>query len=342
MSNCNKKTNCSDCVEIVKGVKGSRGKGGTPGVPGADGIDGAVGPQGIPGTPGAPGAPGIDGAAGAVGPQGPPGSGSSIMDTNWKNLDGFSHYSGAPKPQVRRIGNTLHFRGVATVPLSILPTSTTAISLLSLNGYDDKYYNNTFVGANGCSIPVSSGTITTGQVLFNLGLSCIPISITAAGNLLDGTYVKKNVIATREIILPDGVESMSYSCVVSVGFTPNKNLFISTMQALEKSDGTAVNNLIKKSPLHLITSYASNTAGSVTEKIPVYKIIDAATDFNVHGANTSNVPNILQNFTHASLQHQFNIDLGMPKTIGGLQVQLDGLMAFLEPCNTETNLGTIC
>ena len=266
MSNCNKKTNCSDCVEIVKGVKGSRGKGGTPGVPGADGVDGAVGPQGPQGAQGTPGTNGINGATGAVGPQGPPGSGSSIMDTNWKNLDGFSHYQGAPKPQVRRIGNTLHFRGVATVPLSATPTGA-VIQLLSLNGYDNQYYNNTFVGLNGCSVPVSSGTITTGQVLFNLGNSCIPISITAAANQLDGTYVKKNVIATREILLPDGVESMSYSCVVSVGFTPNKNLFISTMQALEKSDATAVNNLIRKSPLHLITSYASISASSFTPSI---------------------------------------------------------------------------
>ena len=46
---------------------------------------------------------------------------ANILDTGWIDLDGFGYYSGPTtltlKPQARRIGNVIHFRGLVNIPI---------------------------------------------------------------------------------------------------------------------------------------------------------------------------------------------------------------------------------
>ena len=49
---------------------------------------------------------------------------AKVQDTGWVNLDGFDWYSGSAdvpgvRPQCRRVGNMIHFRGLAFIPLAV-------------------------------------------------------------------------------------------------------------------------------------------------------------------------------------------------------------------------------
>jgi hypothetical protein len=38
----------------------------------------------------------------------------------------------------------------------------------------------------------------------------------------------------------------------------------------------------------------------------------------------------------------FSCDAGEPDQIGGFEFSLDGMIAYLDPCNTETGFSTVC
>jgi hypothetical protein len=331
---CDCKKNKSCCKDVTKTARGQRGKKGEPGV-GPTGPIGLTGPQGLSGSNGANGINGTNGLQGIQGIQGPAGLSTMPMDTNWKDLIGFSHYTGAVKPQCRRIGNIIYFRGIAVVPLAVTNASTQSIALASFASYENQVYSATYTGANGCTI---SATVN-GRVQFNLGDNCIPISVTGNLTQLDGDYVKKNIIATRDINIHYPTSAVTLSTVVSIGMTANKNLFIDTLQELELTNNSPT-NILQSSPLHFISS---NVA--LNDYVPNYKITTP-----VHGTNETNLhasPLSVGAGTHGvkapyATQYPFAVNLGNPSQIGGLQIQLDGFHVFLETCNTETNFQFPC
>ena len=335
MCNCKKDKSC--CKDVTKTSKGERGKTGPQGI-GQTGPIGLTGPQGLAGSNGANGINGTNGLQGIQGIQGPAGSSTMPMDTNWKDLVGFGHYSvGATKPQCRRIGNVIYFRGIVVVPLATTITSPAVIPLNGFAGYEGQIYSATYTGVGGCSLP--SGT--PGLVQFNLGQNCIPVSVTAALTQLDGDYVQKNIIATRDINIgvTPATTAVTLSTVVSIGMTAGKNLYIQTLEDLEFTNNRPTNPA-QSSPLHFISS---NVA--LNDYIPNYRIttpVHLTTETNLHasppsvGAGTHNIKALY------ATQYPFAVNLGNSKTIGGLQIQLDGFHVFLSTCNTETGFQYIC
>jgi len=331
MCDCKKDKSC--CKDVTKTSKGERGKTGPQGI-GQTGPIGLTGPQGLAGSNGANGINGTNGLQGIQGIQGPAGSSTMPMDTNWKDLVGFNHYTAATKPQCRRIGNVIYFRGIAVVPLATTITSPTAIPLVSFASYESQIYSATYTGVNGCSLP----SATPGLVLFNLGASCIPISVTGALTQLDGDYVNKNIIATRDINI-GSTTAVTLSTVVSIGMTANKNLYIQTLEDLEFTNNRPTNTA-QSSPLHFISS---NVA--LNDYIPNYRIttpVHLTTETNLHASPLSVGANTYDIKAPYATQYPFAVNLGNSKTIGGLQIQLDGFHVFLSTCNTETGFQYIC
>ena len=107
---------------------------------------------------------------------------ANITDSGWVDLDGFTYYSGVPKPQCRRIGNQIHFRGTVFVPLENPSSPGSVVVLSSTSAYNSVSGCTTWSGVGGCTINAN------GAIQFNNGGSVIPVSVTA-GNL-DNSYFK--------------------------------------------------------------------------------------------------------------------------------------------------------
>jgi hypothetical protein len=193
---------------------------------------------------------------------------AKIQDTNWKDLEGFNFYSGVAKPQCRRIGNQIHFRGTAVVPLGN-PGSPSILVIYDGTSYNSPQGCDVFTGlSGGCNI------LPNGTVIFNQNTSVIPSSILSTATNLDGTYSLGYTVATRpiDINLQYGT---ALTAAVKVNITNDKKLTIEVLKKLEITN-TRPNGLLGGSPLRFITSRV--TQG---EYIPSYI------------SNVSNVHNVL-------------------------------------------------
>lgn len=134
---------------------------------------------------------------------------ADVVDTGWVNLNGFSYMSSNPgKPQCRRIGNEIHFRGYVIVPMGSASSGAggTINSAPNSDSYIPYAYGNTFNtitssnAADSCELlsyngnPWSSGTAI--GLRFNRGNSVIPTAVLPTGQSLDGSYT----LGTRQII----------------------------------------------------------------------------------------------------------------------------------------------
>ena len=85
------------------------------------------------------------------------------------------------------------------------------------------------------------------------------------------------------------------------------------------------------SPLRFITSNVR-----VGEYLPDY--IGTGTD--IHNApSNANFPLLSDTF---NATWPFSCDAGNENQVGGFNFRLDGLIAYLDPCNTETGLSIVC
>ena len=333
---CNCKTDKNCCKDVQKTSKGERGKKGDAGV-GLTGPIGLTGPQGLAGSNGANGTNGINGLPGPQGIPGTPGSGNMPIDTDWEDLIGFSHYTAARKPQCRRIGNVIYFRGIAVVPLAlnILTPTIGRQDLVSFASYETIASAATYTGVlSGCLLPPGS----PGVVQFNLGGNCIPVAVAQAITQLDDTYYKKNIIATRDVTI-SLTTAVTLSTVVSIGMTAGKNLFIETLEDLEFTNNRPT-NLAQSSPLHFISSNAA-----LNDYIPNYRIttpVHLTTETNLHASPLSVSPSTHNIKAPYATQYPFAVNLGNSRTIGGLQIQLDGFHVFLDTCNIDNTPGQAC
>lgn len=246
---------------------------------------------------------------------------ANITDTGWVDLDGFTYYSGVTKPQCRRIGNQVHFRGTVYVPLENPASPGSVVVLTATSAYNSIAGCTTWSGVGGCSISAN------GAISFNNGGSVIPASVTA-GNL-DGIYYKAWDVALR----PIDVNASSGTCLTSairVYITSTKGLSVQLVHDIEitTTRGLGVQG---NSPLRLVTSNVR-----LGEYLPNY--IGAGTD--IHNApSNANFPLVSDTF---NLTWPFSCDAGNENQIGGFNFQIDGLVAYLDPCNTETGFSTVC
>jgi hypothetical protein len=256
---------------------------------------------------------------------------ANIADTGWEDLLGFNFYSGVAKPQCRRIGNQIHFRGIVYVPID---NEGIVIPLTSSNAYNSVPSCNVFAGGGGCFIN------TNGSIVFNNQTSVIPTTVLNSATNLDNTYRLGYVIGTRQIDL-DATYGTALSAVFSVGITNTKQLYIAVLKDLEITSTRTNAANVGSSHLRYITSNV--TAG---EKVPDF----TSTQSTVHSSpfsgnvNTVTLPaplapdtQYLNNLTasYNTFTYPFTCDAGLESQIGGFVVILDGLIAYVDPCTTD-------
>jgi hypothetical protein len=246
---------------------------------------------------------------------------ANLTDTGWVDLNGFAYYSGVTKPQCRRIGNQIHFRGTVFIPLENPSSPGNVVTLSSTSAYNSVGGCTTWSGAGGCTIDAN------GAIQFNNGGSVIPASVTSAN--LDSSYSLGWIIATRGIDV-DATYGTSLSSAMNVSITNTKGLTVALVHDIEIT-ATRGSGVQGNSPLRFITSNVR-----LGEYLPNY--IAAATD--IHNApSNANFPLVSNTF---NLTWPFSCDAGNENQVGGFQFKLDGLIGYLEPCNTETGFSTVC
>jgi hypothetical protein len=246
---------------------------------------------------------------------------AKITDTGWVDLNGFAFYSGVAKPQCRRIGNQIHFRGTVFVPLENPSSPGSVVVLTSTSAYNSVGGCSTWSGTGGCTID------SNGAILFNNGGSVIPSSVTA-GNL-DGTYFKPWDVALRPIDV-DATYGTCLTSAIRVLVTSTKGLTVQLVHDVEitSTRGTGVQG---NSPLRLVTSNVR--AG---QYLPNY--IGTGTD--IHNApSNANFPLVSDTF---NLTWPFSCNAGNENQVGGFSFSIDGLTAYVDPCNSETGFSRVC
>lgn len=246
---------------------------------------------------------------------------ANLTDTGWVDLDGFTYYSGVAKPQCRRIGNQIHFRGTVFVPLENPSSPGAVVPLTSTSAYNSISGCTTWSGVGGCLINAN------GAISFNNGGAVIPPSVTA-GNL-DNTYFKAWDVALRAIDV-DPTYGTCLTSAIRVYVTSTKGLSVQLVHDIEISTtrGTGIQG---NSPLRLVTSNVR-----VGEYLPNYIAVGS----DIHNApSNANFPLVSDTF---NLTWPFSCDAGNENQIGGFNFTIDGLVAYVDPCNTETGFSRVC
>ena len=249
---------------------------------------------------------------------------ANIQDTGWVNLLGFDFYTGTlPKPQCRRIGNVIHFRGTAYVPLD--NGSGSVVNLTADNSYRTVYQVGTFTGIGGV-------TYDGGQrLVFNNDAGVIPTSVLDAGTNLDGVYRSTSNLAVREIQVVNGGSTSNGYLSASVLFfiDTNKKLKLITLDILEQNP-IDTSSEVGMSALRYITSNVV-TGGY----LPDY--LNAASE--LHSFTTSPAPaapdRTITSEASANYQWPITCNAGDRQQVGGFKISLDGLIAYVDPCNTD-------
>jgi hypothetical protein len=162
----------------------------------------------------------------------------SQLDTGWVNLNGFDYYQGlmaSQKPQVRRIGKQIHFRGNLYIPLGngiITP-------LVDPDTYRTTLSQTPYVGAGGVIYDADD------RLYFNsdgsVAQSVIPTSVLPVGTVLDGEYKLAREIASRQIrvfdvLQPPNLEGTALlHAPIELAILPNKQMRITALQTLEQN-----------------------------------------------------------------------------------------------------------
>ena len=237
---------------------------------------------------------------------------AKVKDTGWVDLAGFEFYSGtATKPQVRRVGNVLHFRGYIFVPLD-----NGAGGIHGLTSFAD--YNSI-----GTCIPGTSGagavSISTGGVIsFNAGSSVIPAAVTASP--LDADYRMPYPAVLSRPIIVTGSDGTVLTAACRIGITSAGVLYIGSLRDQEEISGAT--GFIGGSHLRFITSNVRSG-----ESIPNY--INTASD--IHNFPAAGVNNLVAetDFSGTDYTWPFSCDAGDSGNLGGFFATIEGLTAFL-------------
>jgi len=246
---------------------------------------------------------------------------ANITDTGWVDLNGFAYYSGVTKPQCRRIGNQIHFRGTVFVPLENPSSPGNVVTLSSTTAYNSVGGCGTWSGAGGCTID------SNGAIHFNNGGSVIPSSVTTS--TLDSVYSLGWIVATRGIDV-DATYGTSLSSMMNIYVTSTNGLTAAMVHDIEITS-TRGSGVQGNSPLRLLTSNVRSG-----EYLPNY----IASGSDIHNApSNANFPLVSDTF---NLTWPFSCDAGNENQVGGFAFKLDGLIAYLDPCNTEKDFSATC
>ena len=244
-----------------------------------------------------------------------------VTDSGWIDLLGFAYYSGVTKPQCRRIGNQIHFRGNVYIPLENPASPGSVVPLTSETAYNSVAGCTVWSGVGGCSINPS------GAITFNNGASVVPASITSSN--FDSLYRSGWQPIARQINI-NATYGTALTSVVNIFITSNKQLELQVLLDIEETS-TRPTGAIGNSPFRFITSNVRSG-----EYLPNYTA--AASD--IHNApSNANFPLVSDTY---NATWPFSCNAGSPSQIGGFEFSLDGMIAYLDPCNTETGFSITC
>jgi hypothetical protein len=259
---------------------------------------------------------------------------AKILDTGWVDLEGFNFYTGIEteslRPKVRRIGNTLHFKGQLMIPIDDGTGSPLLWQYSTVPPIDTYYLSTTVTPAS-----VGPGSValnTTGVITFNQGASVIPISIMGVAENIDDIYLKSDVIGFRRIQV-DGapVTSTILTTLGTITINDNKTLKIKVLKNQEQNvfSGTAAYN----------TSHLNYVVSHVIAGDNVPDFANANTNINSNtGAGTIG----LDLEYSAANTYPFSCNANSEQEVGGFIFILDGLLAYIDPCTTDIPTPIVC
>jgi hypothetical protein len=304
-----------------------------------------------------------------------------VQDTDWHPLNGFDWYFYAgpdfsdpngllhpiagstyfgrdDRPHARRIGNQIHFRGQAIVPLEndagidALPWDYN-ISI-NTNTYSKTARTAPFTGGAASSPTSFNGVVvdTNGQIIFNRQQEFIPNAVLPLGMHIDSAVVHPLQMTGRYISAYTGtLSNPTFSTVGSVLSTTIRpiiqmigNTRILKLQAIRDQEQSSGNQSQ--------TSFGTSIWNNVNTHVKAGDYFAQYGTAETTMAGAPNPPNVLTNVVGATgTTLQFNgavqplqltyltnywypvdFDGGDVEKLGGIFMQLDGMTAFISPC----------
>ena len=223
---------------------------------------------------------------------------ATINDTGWVDLIGFDHQVGIGLPQCRRIGNVIHFRGLAVIPLRNA-LGTGVLDIADANTYRTTNYVTPYVGPNGVYIDAD------GNLFFNNdgtgAQPVIPTSVVDTLTPLDSSYRHPRFYLNRDLAVETFLGSGIFGTALcgaagTLKINADKTLRFSPLSVLEQSiyDDPGA-NLIGNASLRNITtrfnsrSFMVNYGGTT----PFYDGSDSKTNSSVLSALSSTTIGVL-------------------------------------------------
>jgi len=259
---------------------------------------------------------------------------SKILDTGWVDLDGFSFYTGsdtdALRPRVRRIGNVLHFKGQVMIPIDDGTGAPLLWQYQNVPPIDTYYLSTTVTPASvGPGSVITSGS---GLITFNQGNVVIPSTVMGVAELLDDNYTKEFSTGYRRTQIDNAPDTSTI--LTTVGFlsiSSNKTLSFALVKNAEQNifSGTAAYDT---SHLNYIISHVR-----LGDYVPKFDNINTNVNSN---AAAGTIP--LNMEYNANLRYQFSCNANDETNLGGFIFQLDGLIAYINPCTTDIPTPIVC
>lgn len=241
---------------------------------------------------------------------------AQVQDTGWVDLLGFDFFlPGVQKPQCRRMGNQIHFRGGVVVPID---NGAGVVVPYTPSDYVSTQRSQVFAGPGGCTV------IVGGAIEFNNSTSIIPPSVLPALTTLDGSITNNWIVTARQIIGLNGglTTGLTLSTVLRPTMNSSGVLSLQTIRDVEENT-SAVGSGFGQSHLRYIVSDVRTG-----DKAPYYTSLST----NIHNNGVSGVIPLQVDFTTDT--YTFPCNAGEPDQIGGFAIRLEGFTVYLEPCTT--------
>ncbi len=295
---------------------------------------------------------------------------AKIQDTGWVELEGFDFYTSLKKPECRRIGNVIHYRGIVTVPLA----NTTVPAIVQMANTESPISTQAKAPYTG----LESGAVildTANQLItFNGGNSVIPSSVISTQRI-DGESNASYPSFLRRPLETTGGNGVLLHSTCRAFFNSSGILNISSLEDAETPAST--NDIPGNSSLRLITSnvragqrvpnYIDSSSNIHSFPVPIpfdntsgYSIGDIVEFNNLSYIAVVNIitptppavitnPDVTPNNWNVYVDrlqtetyndtYTISIDAGKVEDLGGFFFWLDGTTSFVnctEPIPTES------
>jgi hypothetical protein len=263
----------------------------------------------------------------------------SVSDTGWKNLEGFNYYTGAmntQKPQCRKIGKQIHFRGDVYIPIT---DGANVIPITTPNTYRTVPRITPFTGTGGVVYDAS------GNMFFNrsgaTAQSVIPTTVLPAIKLLDGEYDLQREIASRQILVNTQFPNLGdagtalLNAPIKVSILADKTLRFTALETMEQNSADVV-SFAGSSVLRNITS-------SFVGRNAMINFISHITNYDSIQSTSSSILNYGAQLIVGQLYYIYDYNVGDDFTNVGALVNQTGQWFVATGINptTWTNLSLL-